>query len=65
MAELLLLVEGDKEIDFAMDNGNIIFFNNNYIITGKELERKENYPVQAVEGLLKTAYDNTIKVNKT
>ena len=65
MAELLLLVEGDKEIDFAMDNGNIIFFNNNYIITGKELEGKENYPVQAVEGLLKTAYDNTIKVNKT
>ena len=62
---LLLLVEGDKEIDFAMDNGNIIFFNNNYIITGKELEGKENYPVQAVEGLLKTAYDNTIKVNKT
>ena len=41
MAELLLLVEGDKEIDFVMDNGNIIFFNNNYIITGKELEEKK------------------------
>lgn len=64
IAELLLLVDGDKELNFVMENNTILFYNNNYIITGKELEGKENYPVQAVENLLKNEYTNTMKVNK-
>ena len=63
MADLLLLVEGDVLSLYKQDN-ELVFFNDNYIIYGKELEGKENYPVQAIENLTKLEYANTIKVNK-
>ena len=64
MAELLLLVEGSEIIELIKKDNNLIFYNKSFTIAGKELEGKESYPVQAIEGLLNTEYKNTIKVNK-
>ena len=63
MAELLLLVE-DETTNILHKDNELIFFNENFKISGKELEGKETYPVQQIEGLLQTSYNNTIKVNK-
>lgn len=64
MAELLLLVEGDEILELLKKDNNLIFYNANYTIAGKELEGKELYPVQAITGLIDTVYDNSVKVNK-
>jgi len=63
MAELLLLVEEETTNVLQKDN-DIIFFNKEFTIAGKELEGKENYPVEQITGLLDTQYNNSIKVNK-
>jgi hypothetical protein len=64
MAELILLVEGET-LEFVQDTNTIVMFNTNYIITGKELEGKENYPATQILEVLNNKYENTIKVNKT
>jgi len=64
MAELLLLVEGDEILELVKKDNNLIFYNANYTIAGKELEGKELYPVQPIENLTRLDYRNTIKVNK-
>ena len=64
MAELLLLVEGDEILELLKDNNNLIFYNANYTISGKELEGKDIYPVQPIENLTKLDYTNTIKVDR-
>lgn len=64
MAELLLLVEGDEILELVKKDNNLIFYNANYTIAGKELEGKELYPVQPIENLIRLDYRNTIKVNK-
>ena len=64
MAELLLLVESAEAIQLESKGNNLYFYTNGYEITGKELEGKETYPVQQIEGLLNTKYNNAIKVNK-
>lgn len=64
MAELLLLVEGDEVLELLKDDNNLIFYNANYTIAGKELEGKELYPVQPIENLTNLSYNNSIKVNK-
>lgn len=64
MAELLLLVEGNEVLELLKEDNNLIFYNANYTIAGKELEGKELYPVQPIENLTNLAYNNSIKVNK-
>lgn len=64
IAELLLLVEGDEILELVKKDNELIFYNANYTIAGKELEGKDIYPVQAIENLTKLEYTNTIKVNK-
>ena len=64
MAELLLLVEGDEILELIKQGNNLIFYNTNYTIAGKELEGKELYPVQPIENLTNLAYNNLIKVDK-
>lgn len=64
MAELLLLVGGDEILELVKKDNNLIFYNANYTIAGKELEGKELYPVQPIENLTNLAYNNSIKVNK-
>lgn len=63
IAELLMLVE-DKEINLLKEGNNLLFVTPNITIACKELEGKEMYPVQQINGLLETQYTNTIKVNK-
>lgn len=64
MAELLLLVDDSELLELVKKDNDLIFYNQAFTIAGKELEGKENYPVQQIEGLLQTDYINSIKVNK-
>jgi DNA polymerase III sliding clamp (beta) subunit (PCNA family) len=64
MAELLQLLEGDNVTLYKQDN-KLKFETKNVVITGKQLEGLDIYPVQAIENLVKLNYDNSIKVNKT
>jgi DNA polymerase III sliding clamp (beta) subunit (PCNA family) len=64
MAELLQLLEGDNVTLYRQDN-KLKFETKNIVITGKQLEGIDIYPVQAIENLVKLNYDNSIKVNKT
>lgn len=63
IAELLQLLEGDT-VDFKVENNNLLFETSNLIISGKELENKDLYPIQAIQGCLKNEYIDSIKVNK-
>ena len=63
MAELLLLVE-EETINVMHKDNNLILFNHDFTIFGKELEGKELYPVQQIEGLLKQSYNNSVNINK-
>jgi DNA polymerase III sliding clamp (beta) subunit (PCNA family) len=63
MAELLQLLDGDYVTLYKQDN-KLRFETNNVVISGKELEGKEIYPVQALENLISLEYGNTIKINK-
>lgn len=64
MAELLLLIEGDEVLDLVRSNNDLIFYNANYTIAGKELEGKELYPIQPITNLTKQEYKNLIQINK-
>lgn len=63
MAELLKLVDEEK-VNLLKEDNNLIFYTDTITISGKELEGKEIYPVQAIEGLTKLEYSNNIKVNR-
>ena len=63
MAELLQLVEGENVNLFKEDN-RVIFSTSDIIISGKELEGKDVYPVQSIENLVSLDYRNSIKVKK-
>jgi len=65
MAELILLIDGAEILEIVKKDNDLILYTDKYTIAGKELEGKENYPVQQIEDLLQTnKYENTIKVNK-
>lgn len=65
MADLILLIDGAEILEIVKKDNDLILYTDRYTIAGKELEGKENYPVQQIENLLQTnKYDNTIKVNK-
>lgn len=64
MAELLLIIDGEESINLLKKDNDLIFYNSNYIIAGKELEGKELYPVKPIENLVSQTYANSIKVNK-
>lgn len=63
MAELLKLIDEEK-VNLLKDENNLIFYTNTIIISGKELENKDLYPVQPIEDLTKLEYSNNIIVNR-
>ena len=63
MAELLLLLE-DKKANVLHKDNNLVFYTDTITISGKELEGKEMYPVQAIDNLTKLEYSNNIIVNR-
>lgn len=63
MAELILLLEGET-VELVEDNNYLILFTSNYVITGKELEGKSEYPAKEILSLLSTQYNNEVRVNK-
>ena len=63
-SELLQLFEDEVVKLSRNDKNELLFSSNNIKLIAKELEDKEQYPVQLIENLLNTKYDFCIKVNK-
>ena len=63
MAELLKLIDEEK-VNLLKEDNNLIFYTDTITISGKELEGKEIYPVQAIDNLTKLEYSNSITVNR-
>ena len=61
MAELLKLIDEEK-VSLLKEENNLIFYTNTITISGKELEGKEMYPVQAIDNLTKLEYNNYVTI---
>lgn len=63
MAELLQLLDCE-EVSLLIKENNLIFFTPTMIISGKQLEGLDIYPVQALDSLMNLTYENYAAVKK-
>lgn len=63
VAELLQLLEGEEVLLYRNEN-RLLFKTDTLEIYGKELEGKEQYPIQAIENCINLQFENNIKVDK-
>lgn len=63
VVELLDLLEGDA-VDLYKEENTLYFVTNKIIIVGKELEGKNEYPVNQIGDVVNQKYENQVQVNK-
>ena len=63
LASLINLLDEQEANIYIIDN-NIMIETNNIIITSKELEGKDVFPMEPINLLVNTTYENRIKLNK-
>lgn len=63
MAELLLLAERET-INVLHKDNKLMFFDEDFVLCGNELEGKEIYPVQPINNLVSLDYKSEISVKK-
>lgn len=61
----LLAIVGEEQINVQQDGSKILFSTENIVIYGSELEGIEDYPVEAIENYLSTAFESMCKIPKT
>ena len=63
VVELLDLLEGET-VDLYKEENTLYFITNKIIIVGKELEGKNEYPVNQIGEVVNQKYENQVQVNK-